>query len=357
LKIKHLSRQLYKWATETLFTLQMGTQIQKEELIGSILGTSAKVIKEVFSRDANKLPCVYLFILGTVKNLRESMNIDASCDDNSLVCKYGFTCDLGRRTSEHISTLGKIKGVDLKLKYYSYIDPQYISKAENDIKCCVDALNINLPYEKQEELIVVSKEHHKLIENQYELIGKKYMGHISEIISLNKDLRHEMEKQEMMYKYEMEKQELKYKLEFQNIEMKLMQQKCENELLNKDIELSHKQVTCKKIVVDAIDKKIDNDCDKNNKTNNVLEITNNNDSTDVCKEFANKHITNNDNGYILWADLKSKFLKWHHENKDEQLPSMQAVKLYFEKYIFKENEKTLKINKKHYRGWRRWLFC
>jgi hypothetical protein len=68
----------------------------------------ATVIKEVFSKDANTLPCVYLFSLGYVKDLRKSMTI---------VCKYGFTKELARRTSEHITNFTKIKGCDLKLKY------------------------------------------------------------------------------------------------------------------------------------------------------------------------------------------------------------------------------------------------
>lgn len=193
------------WATKTLFTVQMGTVTQKEELIGSILGTSARVVKEVFSRDANKLPCIYFFTLGLVKDLRKSMSIDNKYADNALVGKFGFSGDLSRRTTEHMNSFSKINGCNLKLKYYSYVDPQYMSKAENDIKCCVKALNISMIYENQEELIVVSKEHQQLIENQYEHISKKYMGHNAELITQIKELKEQLEKQELIHQLEIQK--------------------------------------------------------------------------------------------------------------------------------------------------------
>jgi len=97
-----------KWATEKLFTIQIGTITQKEELVGSILGVNAKVIKEVFNADRNTLPCVYLFKLNTVKELRTSMNINNNFSDDSIIAKLGFTKDLSRRTGEHITKYGKI---------------------------------------------------------------------------------------------------------------------------------------------------------------------------------------------------------------------------------------------------------
>ena len=209
----------------------MGTITQKEELIGSILGTSAKVVKEVFSRDANKLPCIYLFTLGTAKDLRKSMAIDSKYADSALICKFGFTNDLSRRTTEHMNSFGKVNGCNLKLKYYSYVDPQYMSKAENDIKCCVKALNISIVYENQEELIVVSKEHHQLVENQYELVSKKYMGHITELVTQIKELKEQLEKQELVY--QMEIQRLNHQVEIQKMTIDTM--KSDKILLEKDL--------------------------------------------------------------------------------------------------------------------------
>lgn len=111
----------------------MGTRQQKDELVSKVLGVSANTVKEVFSTSARNIPCVYLFILGTVKDLKKTMKINKKYKKDYVVCKYGFTKDLPRRTGEHMKIYGKIKNADLKLKYYSYIVPLYISKAETDI--------------------------------------------------------------------------------------------------------------------------------------------------------------------------------------------------------------------------------
>jgi len=209
-----------KWASETLFTVQMGSIEQKNKLVSNILGVNAKVIKEVFNTNTNTLPCIYLFTLGTVKTLRSSMTIDHKYYDDSIVCKYGFTKDLSRRTVEHIDTFKSIPNCDLKLKFYGYVDPQYTSKAEIDIKQIINAFNINFNYKNYEELVIIPTELMKIIHKQYDQISKSYMGHISELITKIKELED---------KYE--KQELKHQLELQ-------QEKFNNELLKKELEIA-----------------------------------------------------------------------------------------------------------------------
>lgn len=184
------TKSFRKWATETLFTAQMGTKEQKQKLSCKLLGTDADVIKEVFSRDANTLPCVYLFTLGTVKNLRKTMNIDAKHKDDDIVCKYGFTKNLSRRTGEHQKTYGKLNNVNLKLKYYSYMDPQYMSDGENKIKKCMTTLNTSLKYDDHNELIIMTKDNEEEIKDKYEYVSQKYSGHVSELITKIKDLEH-----------------------------------------------------------------------------------------------------------------------------------------------------------------------
>lgn len=216
-----------KWATEKLFTLQMGTVEQKENLVGSVLGVNAKVIKEVFNTDRNSLPCVYLFTLNTVKELRTSMNISSEYADDSIVAKFGFTRDLSRRTGEHITKYNKIQNVDLKLKHYAYVDPQYMSNAETDIKDIMMAFKINLNFDNEDELVIIPKELIKIVERHYELIGKNYMGHISELITRIKELEDKYEKE--LLKHELELEKVNHNLELQK-------EKYENQLLKKDLE-------------------------------------------------------------------------------------------------------------------------
>ena len=217
-----------KWATEKIFTLQMGTIKQKEELVGSVLGINAKVIKEVFNADRNTIPCVYLFTLNTVKELRTSMNIDNKYADDAIVAKFGFTKDLSRRTGEHITKYTKIQNVNLKLKHYSYVDPQYMANAETDIKDIMMAFKIKFDFDNEDELVIIPKELMKMVERHYELIGKNYMGHISELITRIKELEDKYERQLLTHQIELE--QVKHNLE-------LSKEKYDHELLKKDFEI------------------------------------------------------------------------------------------------------------------------
>jgi hypothetical protein len=213
------------WATEKLFTLQMGTTEQKQKIASDIMGVSAEAIAQVFSKDAKTLPCVYFFTLGLVKDLRKSMKISEDCDDKSVVGMYGFTKDLSRRTGEHIKSYSKIKGCNLKLKWYSYVDPQYMSKAESDVRSCMVALDSHLEYKNEKELVVLTNEYFKIVQMQYENVASKYMGHISELIAKIKEMENQLqlaEKDKTILK-EQHKNELQQK---------------EIELLKKDLEIA-----------------------------------------------------------------------------------------------------------------------
>jgi hypothetical protein len=213
-----------KWVNENIFTLNIEIKNQKEELISPILGINSKVVKEVLNTSTNILPCIYLFTLGFVKNLRISMNINDCIADDSIVAKYGFSKDLVRRTGEHIHSYGKIINCDLKLKFHSYIDPQFISSGENDIKNFFNALKVNLNYENNDELVIIPKNLISLVEKQYQLIGKNYMGYISELITKIKEL------------------EEKNNILLLNHHIELQFEKHASELKNKDIELKNKDI-------------------------------------------------------------------------------------------------------------------
>ena len=215
-----------KWATETLFSAQMGTSEQKDKLVSKILGVSAEAVKEVFKISSTSLPCVYLFSLNTVKELRESMQINKKYKDCMLVCKFGFTNDLPRRTGEHIKTYGTIKGTDLKLKHYSYIDPMYISNGEADIKDFFTALNINLSYEKYDELVVISPSLLKTVDRQYKQLANAYAGHIKDMIKEVEDLKKQIQLNNANHKNEILQKE-----------HDLIKKEHENQLLRKDLEI------------------------------------------------------------------------------------------------------------------------
>jgi hypothetical protein len=217
-----------KWAIEVLFISHMGILEDKQKLVGDILGVNAKVVKEVFNCDSNTLPCVYLFTLGYVKDLRDSMKINEEYNDNYIVAKFGFTKDLSRRTKEHIIHYNKINNCMLKLKHYAYIDPQYMSSAEKDIKDYVSNLNLKFSFDNDDELIIIPDKLLSLISDKYDHIGKKYSGHISELIIRIKELESYIEKIT-----------LEHKLEVSTLtsSLTLQTEKYEHELLKKDYEI------------------------------------------------------------------------------------------------------------------------
>jgi hypothetical protein len=236
----HNVQPFIKWATEKIFTLQFGTFEQKEELVGSILGVNVKAIKEVFNANRNTLPCIYLFTLNTVKELREIMNIDNKFPDDAVVAQFGFTNDLSIKIGEDITKYGNIPNVNLKLKHYCYIDPQYMSDAETDIKEFMDTLKINFNYENYNGLVIIPEELLKIIDKQYNLIGKNYMGHISELVTKIKELEKENDNQLLNHRLEIqtinhenEKLLLNHQIEILKInnELELLKQKHEEQLL------------------------------------------------------------------------------------------------------------------------------
>ena len=90
-----------KWATETLFTVHLGEKKEKEELSATLLKVDVKNIKSVFSTNAEKTPCVYLFMIGNANKLLKETKY------NDIICKFGYTNDLVRRTNQHYKTYKK----------------------------------------------------------------------------------------------------------------------------------------------------------------------------------------------------------------------------------------------------------
>jgi hypothetical protein len=168
-----------KWATETLFTIQLGTTEEKDKLISQIKGVSYESIQELFSANARSLPCVYLTAFNTVDKLREVMAIDNTIPDDSVVYKFGLTKSFETRKNGHKSEYKKLdKLIDMKLVCYTYIDPLYISEAETEIKNLL--VDYKIKWEEHDELVVIPNNMMKIIKTIYENIGMKYSGHTHE---------------------------------------------------------------------------------------------------------------------------------------------------------------------------------
>lgn len=208
-----------KWATNKLFTIQMGQEEEKVKLGTSILNIPERTYRAVFKKHANKLPSIYLIYIGSVGELRKTFGIDNSIPNDSCVYKYGFTDDLGRRVGEHEDKYGKLENVQIVLTTFHVIDPKYTCEAEGDIREECNAYEINLQTEGYKELIVLNKKQLEHVKKNYGRIGRDYAGHTAELQEQIVKLKDEISK--LNYEIErlktlVETNEKYHKLELEN---------------------------------------------------------------------------------------------------------------------------------------------
>ena len=211
---KHpIAIKFQRWAIEKLFCIQMGTKDQKEDLAADVLGVTPKALKAVLNTNVGTMPVVYLFQLGCVKDLRNTLDIPEAFKDTDMVCKYGLTQDLKRRTSEHEIAFKKLAyedgtGVNIGLKYHVYIDPFYLSNAETDIKKYFVGAQWQLKHPKYTELCIVPD--HMLtsiVHNEFKRLGVAYAGKLQDLQTqlaneqkINTQLKSQLETQEAYYR-------------------------------------------------------------------------------------------------------------------------------------------------------------
>ena len=232
-----------KWANEKLFTIQMGTEQQKERLGTNLLQINRESFQAVFKKHANKFPSIYLLALGTIGELRETFNISEEIDDKMIVYKYGFTDDLQRRIKEHQDDYGKLPNVNISVAVFHIIDTKYTSDAEDDLRQFFKNMNKTLEIERRKELVFLNAKELETVKKEFKHIGNDYAGNTQELQKQIQDLNIKIEKQDLQHK--LEKQDLQHKIkDMQNIheiellkkEMIIQQQKAKleyNDLLLK----------------------------------------------------------------------------------------------------------------------------
>ena len=179
-----------QWATDILFTHQFGSTADRQKLASKLTGATSQVVKEFCKTSSVPISCIYLFTLGTAKDLRDSMKINEKYNDEMIICKYGKTDDLDRRTKEHMKTYGSIKGCHLTLQYHSYIDKKYIQKAETYIE---NQLTNKVEYMNHTELVAIDKKTLiKKIKDHYKVMQVTYAGNIEQLYYKINELEHKL---------------------------------------------------------------------------------------------------------------------------------------------------------------------
>ncbi len=211
-----------RWTTETLFTAQLGTPEQKDELASDLLGVNSKTIKDVFKTNTSKTPCVYLYLIGNANKL---LNNKYSEDD--LLCKFGCTDDLPRRCNEHDKLYSKEFGTKIELLYFSIIEAKYIFNAESNINQYFKSNLID--YKNMNELVVINKKDLPQIKQHYTMIQNSYIGRYEEMHSKISQLEKEII-------------ELNNKILLKDKDIELLVEKHKNEIQNKELELKNKDI-------------------------------------------------------------------------------------------------------------------
>ena len=138
-----------KWATHTLFTIQNVTDYQKNKLISSMKNVTYESIQELFNTNSNSYPVVYLKSVNTVEKLKDVMNINNNYSIDDIVYEFGLITSNG-----HKSEYKELEEYsDMKLVYYTYIDPLYISQAELELKNLLNDYKIK--WNNHDELVII----------------------------------------------------------------------------------------------------------------------------------------------------------------------------------------------------------
>jgi hypothetical protein len=201
-----------KWATNKLFTIQMGTRDQKMKLGAEVLNTSPRTLKAIFDKHAATFPSIYLMSLGKVRELRETFEISASKPDESTVYKFGFTEDLSRRVIELEAEYSKLPGVTMTIGTFHIIDTKYTSEAENEVRemCAAFEVRVKKTTQGFNELIVLDDKQFANMKKMYRRIGDDFAG---ATLGLQKQIA---ELKDRIKEYENEIVRLKLQIEYKD---------------------------------------------------------------------------------------------------------------------------------------------
>lgn len=152
------------WATQVLFTAQLGTKSQRLDLCSSIMGVNRSVLKSVLSKTSYKFSCVYLMKIEKVE--------DFSPPEGHSLYKYGRTDDLDRRMSEHAKRYCK----NITLIRFAVIDDIFNAEAEACMRKYFNEKKYSIESKGNIELVCLDDSALKDTVKEYNSIQKEYAG-------------------------------------------------------------------------------------------------------------------------------------------------------------------------------------
>jgi delta 1-pyrroline-5-carboxylate dehydrogenase len=136
------------------------------------------------------MPCVYLFNVGKISELRKHYE-ELKPYKNGFLFKWGRTNNLKRRTGEHIKNYGNLISSTLQLKYFSPVDNMYEVDAENEIRQYFHSNAIS--FKNHKELIILDRREIADARKFYEEVYEKFSSEVDKLLGRNKELEHNAE--------------------------------------------------------------------------------------------------------------------------------------------------------------------
>jgi hypothetical protein len=240
------ARLFTEWATHKLFTIHLGTREQKDELAAEIIGSGAtpQAIREVFQTNASTVPCVYMFIIGSARQL-----LGDKYQDGDVLCKYGCANDFSERATQLEREYKKEFNVKTITSFqYCIVEPKFKFEAETSLKRFLKDYIIDYKTKKEEnkkELVVINESHFNFIRQHFMLLQNSYVGRYKEMQDTIKELEcklsceiqqreNDKEKYDLMF----ENQNLKHNVELNEVKHKHQMLEKDYIILQKDYELA-----------------------------------------------------------------------------------------------------------------------
>jgi len=219
------AKHFQEWAINILFVHQLGNSEEKQELASSLIGVNIEDFSSILrSVSASSLSAIYLIKIGLLKDLKD---IQCDEDENIYIFKYGFTEDLRRRCEEHRRKYGKLIGSDVRIYKFIYVDNNYLSEAEQQVKnnfLLADAVPIKYNNEKELIGIKLDSDGKKNIKNAFEILFKKFGGKLKDMQNQH-NLNLQEEKSKLKHKYELQMQKNWYDFETKEKQIKWQHEK------------------------------------------------------------------------------------------------------------------------------------
>jgi len=216
----NIAESFQKWALQTLFTVQMGSQEEKTTLASKLLGCDINSVKSFLQSGVQDYSVLYLICIGKVKDLSSQIEGLNDKHPDEYVFKYGYTSDLSQRIQTHKRNFEKLKNTKLSLISHIPIDEKYLSEAEVELKQTFQSFDYIIDNPIYNELVCFNENKLPLFKKLFKTICDKYAGNC-------KKIQDELERQQIRHQADIRELELKLKHEQ---ELKNMEKQSKDEL-------------------------------------------------------------------------------------------------------------------------------